>query len=167
MKHRFLLAVLLVLSTLPVCAAAVGGMFMEGRSQFSLVTGNAYAFDRNYFVIGGSVSHYVADGLGAGLSLERWTGESPAITKFSPFVQYIFSPLLAARPYVGGFHRHTRIDGLPAINSTGVRAGVLMASESNAFVSFGIVHETYQDCQAGIYGVCSETNPEVGIIFAF
>ena len=63
---RLLLAMLL-LAVLPVRAAGVGGMFGEGRSQFSLVAGNAYAFDNSYFVIGGSASYYVADGLGAGL----------------------------------------------------------------------------------------------------
>lgn len=61
--NRLLLTMLLLLSALPACAAGVGGMFGQGRTQFSLMGGNGYAFGNNYFVIGASVSHYVLDGL--------------------------------------------------------------------------------------------------------
>ena len=164
---RLILAMLLLVSALPVRAAGVGGMFGEGRSQFSLEAGNAYAFDNSYLVIGGSASYYVADGVGVGFSLEKWSGGGPGITKYSPFVQYVFYRASAAQPYVGAFYRHTVIAGLPSLNSAGARAGVLIASGSNAFVSVGVVHESYLDCQASIYRVCSETHPDIALIFSF
>jgi hypothetical protein len=165
--RRLLLAVLLILSAFPAHAADVGGMFGEGRSQFSLMLGNGYAFDNSYFVIGASASYYLVDGLGVGLSLENWSGGGPGITKYTPFVQYVFFPASRVRPYVGGLYRHTAIAGLPGINSVGARAGVLMASGSNAFVSIGVVHELYLDCQDSIYRVCSETYPDFSLTFWF
>lgn len=167
MISRYFLALWLALAALPANAAGVGGMFGAGRTQFSLVAGNAYAFDYSYFVIGGSVSHYLADGLGVGLSLENWSGDGPGITKYSPFVQYVFHQVPMAHPYLGGFYRRTDIEGLPGIGSTGARAGVMLATGANAYVSFGVVYEAYQDCQEALYRVCSETNPEVSIVFAF
>lgn len=164
---RLLLTMLLVLSALPVRAAGVGGMFEEGRSQFLLVAGNAHAFENSYFVIGGSASYYVADGLGVGLSLERWSGGGPGITKYAPFVQYVFYQASVVQPYVGAFYRHAAIAGLPDMNSAGARAGVLIGTGTNAYMSVGFVHESYLDCQETIYRVCSETYPDVTLIFAF
>ena len=164
---RLLLTILLLLTALQVRAAGVGGAFGEGHTQFSLVGGNAYAFDNRYFVIGGSVSHFVADGVSIGLSLENWTGNGPRITKYAPFVQYVFYQTPNVQPYIGTFYRHTAIAGLPSVKSTGVRAGVLSAAGSNAFVSVGIVHESYLNCQVSVYRVCSETHPELNLIFGF
>lgn len=165
--NRLLLTMLLVLSALPVRAAGVGGMFEAGRSQFSLVAGNAYAFENSYLVIGGSASYYVADGLGVGLSLEKWSGGGPAITKYAPFVQYVFYQASVVQPSVGAFYRHTTIADLPDINSAGARAGVMMAMGTNAYMSVGFVHESYLDCQETIYRVCSETYPDIALIFGF
>jgi len=164
---RLLLTMLLVLSALPAGAAGVGGMFGAGRAQFSLTAGNAYAFENRYLVIGGSVSYYMAEGLGVGLSVQNWSGDGPAINKYAPFVQYVLFPEFAVRPYVGGFYRHTAIEGLPSLKSSGARAGVLMASGKNAYLSFGIVYESYLDCQASIYRVCSETSPDINLTFGF
>lgn len=160
-------AMLLALPVWSVHAAGLGGMFDTGSSQFSLMAGNSYAFNKNYFIIGGSASYYVADGLGIGLSLENWSGNTPGITKYAPFVQYVFYRASAVQPYVGGFYRHTSIAGLPGINSVGARAGVLIASGAKAYFSLGIVQETYLNCQVSIYGVCSETYPELSLIFGF
>lgn len=165
--NRLLAAMLLLLSAFPACAAGVGGMFGQGRTQFSLMAGNGYAFNDNYFVIGASVSYYVVDGLGVGLSLENWSGGGPGITKYSPFAQYVFYQASAVQPYVGGFYRHTVVAGLPGINSVGGRAGIYIASGSNASVGLGLVHESYLDCQATIYRACSETYPEISIAFGF
>lgn len=165
--NRLLVTMLLVLSAFPVRAAGEGGMFAQGRTQFSLVAGNGYAFDNNYFVIGASVSHYVLDGLGVGLSFENWSGGDPGITKYAPFAQYVFYQASSVQPYVGGFYRHTSIAGLPGINSVGGRAGIYIASGSNASVSAGFVHESYLDCQETLYRECSVTYPEVTLTFGF
>jgi len=163
---RWVLTWLLVLP-FSTAHAGAGAMFGEGHSQFSLVAGNAYAFNQSYFVIGGSASYNVADGFGVGLSLERWSGDGPGITKYAPFMQYVFHQVPVMQPYVGTFYRHTSIEGLPSLKSTGGRAGVMLASGTNAYVSIGMVHEAYLDCQETIYRVCRETHPDITIIFGF
>lgn len=165
--NRLLVTMLLVLSAFPVRAAEGGGIFGQGRTLFSLIAGNGYAFDNNYFVIGASVSYYVLDGLGVGLSLEKWSGNGPNIIKYAPFAQYVFYQASPVQPYVGGFYRHTSVDGLPGINSVGERAGFNIASGSNAYFSAGFVHETYLDCQETVYRACSETYPDLSFTFGF
>lgn len=165
--NKLLLTMLLVWTAVPAHAAGAGAMFGEGRNHFSLGAGNGYAFDNNYFVFGASATHYVSDGLGVGLSVENWSGSGPGITKYSPFMQYVFVQASSVQPYVGGFYRHTAIAGLPAINSIGGRAGIYSAAARNAYVSAGIVHETYLDCQAALYVKCSETYPEISVTFGF
>ena len=160
--NRLLLAMLLLFSALPVHAA---GMFGQGRSQFSVMMGNGYAFDNSYFLLGGSASYYVFDGLGVGLSFEKWSGNNPGITKYSPFVQYVFYQASTVQPYVGGFYRHTVVDGLPDINSVGERAGINIASGDNAYVSLGFVQEVYLDCRNSVFSKCRETYSELGFTF--
>jgi hypothetical protein len=165
--NRLLLTMLLLSSAMPACAAGAGDMFGQGRTHFSLMVGNGYAFDNNYFVIGASASHYVLDGLGVGLSFENWSGGGPGITKYAPFAQYVFYQASSVQPYIGGFYRHTAIDGLPGINSVGGRAGIYIAAGSNAYVSAGFVHESYLDCQESVYRACSETYPDLSFTFGF
>ncbi len=165
--NRLLLVMLLLCPVLQAHAAGVGGMFGQGRSQFSVMMGNGYAFDNSYFILGASVSYYVLDGLGVGLSIEKWSGSVPGITKYTPFAQYVFYQTSTVKPYVGGFYRHTVVDGLPDINSVGERAGISIASGSNSYFSLGFVQEVYLDCQNTIYRKCSETYPELGFAFAF
>ncbi|MDX8385597.1 MAG: hypothetical protein R8M11_03660 [Gallionella sp.] len=165
--YRILLALWLSLAVMPVSWADTGGTFAQGHSQFSLVAGTTYAFEKSYIVIGGSASYNVMDGLGVGLSLEKWSGDGPGITKYSPLVQYVFYQVPGFQPYVGTFYRRTIIEGLPSINSTGYRAGVMVASGANAYLSIGFVNETYLDCQESIYRVCSETSPDISVIIGF
>jgi hypothetical protein len=166
--NRLLVAMLLILSVFPVSAAAEGGMFGQGRAQFSLMAGNGYAFDNNYFVIGASAAYYVLDGLGVGLSFENWSGSGPGITKYAPFVQYVFYQSSSSiQPYIGAFYRHTAIDGLPGINSVGERAGINIAAGSNAYFSVGFVQEVYLNCDESVYSTCRETYPDLGITFGF
>lgn len=165
--RRLLLIVILFSLAFPASAAVGNGVFGQGRSQFSLSGGNAYAFDDNYFVIGVSASYYVMDGLGIGLALEKWSGAKPGITKYAPFVQYVLYRESSVRPYVGGFYRRSVIDGLPDINSIGGRAGAIFTSGTNSYVSIGLVYETYLDCQAAIYRTCSSTYPDLSVTFGF
>lgn len=165
--NRLLPVILLLSMALPVHAAGVAGIFGQGHTQFSVTGGNGYAFDRRYFILGASVSYYVLDGLGVGLSLEKWSGNDPGINKYTPFVQYVFNLSSSVKPYVGGFYRHTVVDGLPDINSVGERAGINIASGSNSYFSLGFVQEVYLDCQNAIYRKCSETYPELGFAVGF
>jgi hypothetical protein len=165
--NKLLLAMLLMLSVFPVRAAEAGGMFGQGQIQFSLGAGSSHALNNNYFVVGASASYYVLDGLGVGMGFENLSGGGPGITKYSPFVQYVFYQMTPVQPYVGGFYRHTNITGLPGINSAGARAGIFIASGPNISLGIGFVHETYLDCQTSIYRNCSETYPDIGIAIVF
>ena len=164
---RLSLSILLLVLAFPAHASRAGAMFGQGKTQYSVIGGNGYAFGNRYFVLGAGVSYYVLDGLGVGLSLENWSGSGPGITKYSPFVQYVFNQASAVKPYVGAFYRHTSIGGLPSINSAGERAGIYIASAPNAYINLGFVREVYLDCQQSIYRSCSETYPDLGFTFTF
>lgn len=163
---RLFVTVLLLLSALPARAAAMGTMFDQGSTQFSLIAGSGSAFNNNYFVLGAGAGYYVRDGLGVGLTFEKWSG-NPGITKYAPFVQYVFLRDSRVLPYVGGFYRHTSFDGLPGINSVGARAGVYIAAGTNAYVGVGIVQENYINCQQSVYLACSATYPDLSFIIGF
>jgi hypothetical protein len=165
--NRLVLTMLLALTAFTAQAAGAGAMFGQGRTHFSLAAGNGSAFEKSYFVFGAGVSHYVIDGLGVGLSFESWSGGGPGITRYSPFLQYVYFQGAVVQPYIGGFYRHTAINGLPGIYSYGSRAGIYISAGPNAYVSAGFVHEKYIDCQATIYGTCSETQPDISLTFAF
>ncbi len=165
--NRVLIIMLLVLSVVPVQAANADAMFGLGNAHFSLSAGNGSAYDSNYIVFGASASYAVQDGLSVGLALEKWTGGGPAITKYSPFVQYDFNQVPIVHPYVAGFYRHTTLSGLPGIDSVGGRAGVSISSGFGPSFSIGIVHESYLACQQSVYRSCSETYPDVGMSVRF
>jgi hypothetical protein len=165
--NRLLLTMLLILTAFPASASDEAGMFGQGRTNFSLVAGNGYAFDSSYLVVGASATYYVLDGLGVGLSLENWSGADPGITKYAPFVQYVIYQASVVQPYLGGFYRHSSVSGQPSFESVGARAGFYIASGSNAYVSVGMVYESYLDCSNTVYSSCSSTYPEIGLTFAF
>jgi len=142
-------------------------MFAQGRTLFSLGAGSGYAFDNNYWVLGISATHYVFDGLGAGLDIENWSGGGPRIIKYSPFVQYVFHQASLMQPYIGGFYRYAAVSGLPGVRSAGGRAGVYIVSAPNAFIGAGIVYESYLDCRKTLDNSCSLAYPEISFTFGF
>ena len=165
--NRLMLTVLLVSTALPASAAEVGAMFGQGRTHFTLVAGNGYAYDNSYLVIGASGTYYVLDGLGVGLSVESWSGADPGITNYSPFVQYVIYQASVVQPYLGGFYRHSSVSGQPSFDSVGARAGFYLSSGSNAYLGAGMVYESYLDCSTAVYSSCSSTYPEITLTFAF
>jgi hypothetical protein len=167
MSRLLMAMLLLVLSALPVSAAGASELFGQGNTHFGLVAGNGYAFDESYFVIGASATYYVIDGLGVGLSIENWSGSSPGMTKYSPYLQYVYYQASKVKPYLGGFYRDTAISGQPSIYSYGSRAGIYVSSGRSAYFGAGFVHESYLDCDTKVYSTCSETYPEISFIFAF
>ena len=165
--NKLLLTFLLLFSMLPARAADVAGIFDQGSTQLSLMAGSGSAFNNNYLILGAGASYYVLDGVGIGLSYENWSGSSPGINRISPSVQYVFDRTSTWQPYVGGFYRHAFISGQPNIDSVGVRAGVYFASGRRSIFGVGLAYESYLNCQTAIYGSCSETYPEISIIFGF
>jgi hypothetical protein len=168
---RLLFAALVIAVVLtPVAradAADVGASFSQGRSRFSIVGGNGYAFNESYFVLGVGASYFVADGLNAGLDLEWWTGGDPGIVKVSPSLQYVFYQVPRVAPYVGAFYRRSYIQDIEDLNSAGGRAGVYISAGRNTHVGLGMVYESYFDCDESTYVSCSDTYPEVSFTVAF
>lgn len=159
--HFFSVLVLFAIS-LPANGA---GAFLKGSSNISLIVGSGSAFNQNYTVIGAGFSHYVIDGLSLGVTAETWSGASPSITKYSPHAQYVFQDA-QIKPYVGAFFRRTSIDGFVDLDSVGYRAGVYFNTRSDIYMSAGVVHEKYQDCNEAVFISCSDTYPEVVLSFA-
>ena len=158
---------LLLFMALPVSAAEADGMFEQGSTQFALIGGNGHAFNKRYFVIGASAGYYVLDGFGVGVSYESWSGDGPSIKNYAPYAQYVFYQASSVKPYVGGFYRHTAVDGQPGFNSVGGRGGVYIAASSNTYVGLGLLYEVNLDCQQTIYATCSASFPELSLIFRF
>ena len=165
--NRLVLTMLLVVTAFPANAAGGGAMFAEGRTHFSLMAGNGYAYNNSYLVIGASATYYVLDGVGVGLSLENWSGADPGITNYSPFVQYVIYQASVVQPYVGMFYRHSSVSGQPSFDSVGGRAGIYYSSGANAYLGIGMVYESYLDCTTAVYGSCSSTYPEITLVFGF
>jgi hypothetical protein len=165
--NKIILTMILVLSVFSAHAVKGGEMFGQGNTQFSLLTGNGYALETDYFVIGAGVSYYVADRLGVGLSYENWSGNGPGINKTTPSIQYVFDTASSIQPYAGAFFRHAAITSLPSLNSIGARAGVYFTSGSRSVIGVGFAYESYLNCQTAIYSTCSESYPEISIIFGF
>jgi outer membrane protein W len=164
---KFLLIVLLLLPTFTSRATFAGDFFAQGSSQFSLLAGSGTAYNNDYLILGVGVNYYLIDGLGVGLSYENWSGNSPSINQTSPSIQYVFSQGYSIRPYIGAFYRNTAIANQSSINSEGARAGVYFTAGSNSVIGIGLVYESYLNCQPTVFGGCSETYPEIALLFGF
>ncbi|MFZ5876589.1 MAG: hypothetical protein ACOYXU_09285 [Nitrospirota bacterium] len=162
------LAAAFVLTPVAEAAAAdVAGTFSKGRSRFSIVGGNGYAFNDTYFVLGVGASYFVYNGLSVGLDAEWWTGGDPGIVKVSPSLQYVFTDLASVAPYIGAFYRRSYVQDLDDIGSAGGRAGVYITAGRTTYVGLGMVYESYFDCNESTYVSCSETYPEISFSVAF
>lgn len=160
-------ALALAVSSAMAADVGVAGSFSRGRTHFVLTAGSGSAFDESYLVIGVGATYYLLDGLGAGLHLESWTGGDPDMTKLTASLQYVFHPMQAVRPYVGGFFRRTSIDGLADLDSVGARGGAYLGAGRNAYLGVGVVYESYLDCTKSVYRSCDSTYGEVSLTFAF
>lgn len=150
-----------------VNAAELAGSFSQGRSRFSIVGGNGYAFNESYLVLGVGASYFVLDGLSAGLDVEWWSVGDPGIVKVSPSVQYVFYQVPSVAPYLGGFYRRSYVKGLDDLGSVGGRAGVYIAAGRNTYLGLGMVYESYLDCNESTYVSCSDSYPELSVTVAF
>ena len=164
---KLLLSVFLLLAVLPARAYDGAGVFGQGSTQFSLLAGSGTAFNTDYLILGAGVNYYVLDGVGIGLSYANWSGNGPAINQVSPSIDYVFLRESSLQPYVGAFYRHSAIADQTAINSLGGRAGVYFTSGGNSVIGVGVAYESYLNCQAAIFGSCSETYPEISLVFGF
>ena len=145
----------------------VGGAFSQGRTHLYVTGGSGSSFGENYFVLGVGVEYYLINGLSAGLAYESWSGADPGFTTITPSVRYVFYGVKSLKPYVGAFYRRTDIDGLPSLDSLGVRAGAYVQAGRNTYIGFGGTYESYLDCQTSVYHKCDSIYPELSFAVVF
>jgi hypothetical protein len=143
------------------------GMFSKGSKQFTVMGGAGSSFDESYFVLGIGAGYYLANGWNVELQLESWMDGDPGIFKATAATNYVFYRLKRFSPYAGVFYRYTDIEDRDSLDSAGVRAGVYMAVGRNGYAGFGMVYESYMDCNSRIYVSCDTTYPEVSFAFSF
>jgi hypothetical protein len=148
-------------------APSDAGMFAKGKKQVTVVGGTGDAFNDSYIVIGVGGSYFVADGLNVGLQFETWTNGDPGIYKIAATMNYVFYKVPRVLPYVGTFYRYTDIDGLDSLSSVGGRLGAYLSVGRNGYAGFGMVYESYLDCDTRIYSSCDSTYPEASFVFSF
>lgn len=142
------------------------GPFAKGSKRVNVVGGVGSNYGQTYMILGGGVSYFVADGLSLGLAAEGWILQDPSFWKVSPEARYTFWKMDRFKPYVGAFYRKTFMsDPYDNFNSWGGRAGVAYR-QGGSFVSLGVVHEIYLDCNSDLWD-CSSTYPEMSFWFSF
>ncbi|MHB8845293.1 MAG: hypothetical protein ACYC7L_11180 [Nitrospirota bacterium] len=166
------IALLAAVASLFFCAARPAGAagndpFAEGSMRVSVLLGNGYAFDENYFIAGAGFGYYLAKGLEAGLDGEFWTGGTRGITKISPGLKYVLPTDSTLRPYIGAFYRRTIIENYDDLNSVGGRAGAYFVSGRGSYFGAGAVYEKYLSCTETAAFSCSDAYMEIILAFAF
>ena len=167
MNKRLITLLLLMLPIMPVQASGGVGMFGQGATQFSLIAGSGTAFNNDYLIFGAGINYYISDGVGVGLSYENWSGNTPGINQTTPSIEYVFYRSYPLQPYVGGFYRHTAIANQTSMNSVGGRAGFYFSAGPRSVFGFGLTYESFINCQPAVFGACSESYPEISLIFGF
>jgi len=153
----------------PASAQTVGGAFSAGRTELSVTGGSGSAFNNTYLILGVGAAFYVVDGLNVGLGAQGWFGGDPRIYNVTPSIEYVFYKVPTVKPYIGAFYRRTFIDGLPDLDSTGLRAGIYMEAGPRNYFGFGLVHQSFKDCDKRVYVNlnCDSNYLEVSFKFSF
>ncbi|MGE5808742.1 MAG: hypothetical protein ACM32I_06435 [Nitrospirota bacterium] len=141
--------------------------FAAGTARISLALGGATAFNRDYSVFGIGVGYFVADGIEAGLDVERWFGNSPRIEQASPQLRMGFNIEGKIKPFVGAYYRLTHIENYRDLDTVGGRAGLYVLAGRNAYLGVGIAQDFHLNCDRTVYASCSETFPELLVAVMF
>jgi hypothetical protein len=151
----------------PATAAAEGaGPFGAGHTELLLTGGSGYAFNDSYLILGAGAAVYLVDGLNVGLGAQYWFGGTRDIYNVTPSIEYVFyQPKI--KPYFGAFYRRTYIDGLPDLDSTGLRFGFYVEASRTSYFGFGLVHQRFNDCNSNAYIKCDSTYLEASLKFSF
>lgn len=147
---------------------ATRDLFSRGRTRASLSAAMGSSNGESYFVMGGGVGYYIANGLQLGVDGEAWLGNDPDIYKVTPEIRYVFTRIERLYPYVGAFYRRTFFSGkLDDLDSYGGRAGIYSSLGGRMYAGVGMVYEKYAKCDDRIYSACVATYPEFVIGAAF
>jgi hypothetical protein len=138
------------------------GAFGRGSIRLSLLIGSGFTRTDDYVIVGAGVGYYVIDGLELGLDYEIWFGGDPVFNRLSPGVKYVFYQVPVVKPYVGGFYRHTFVNGHEDYNFLGARGGIYIAPKPRGvYFGGGAVYEHQLSCSNSAYIDCDNVYPEI------
>ena len=146
-------------------AAGVGAAFSKGSTTLGLAAGSGSVGNESYFILGVGVGYYLLHGLEIGVDIQHWFSATPAITKISPQLRYVFTSAKTIKPYVGVFARRMYIENQEDNDSFGYRAGSYFSGNNGVYIGAGIVYEEYTDCTRFL--ACSNTYAEMIVTVSF
>lgn len=155
----------LLFSLLSFSVSGIAGPFSVGSKSLSVNVGSGRAFNDNYTIIGAGIGYYVVEGLQLSIDAEFWTGGERSIRKLSPGMQYVFTQSQEFKPYVGVIFKRAYIDGFENFDSIGTRVGAVISSQSNYYMSAGLVYEKDLNCNETTIVQCDDTYPELSLTF--
>ncbi len=166
MKDLALITSLVLLPLTMAHATESTDAFVQGQTYFTLEAGSGSAYNNNYLILGAGVNYFLEDGFSIGLTYDNWSGSSPGINQVTPSIQYVFYDAASIKPYLGAFYRRSFVNGQGDLNSAGVRVGGYIYASRHAAIGVGLAAEHYTNCQSA-FGACSQTYPEVSVIFRY
>jgi len=145
----------------------VHDLFRQGRVELEAGAGIGATNSATYLLLLLGGDYYLLDGLSIGAAGEAWVGAQPEIGDVSPQVRYVFlNAPWRFKPYVGTFYRRTFFNrAYSPTNSAGARAGLVFPFSSRAYLTGGLVYESYFGGANG-YLNGAELYPEIGLAFA-
>jgi hypothetical protein len=154
----------LLLATVLLPNSVETSPFSAGKTSLSFGLGNTT--DSDYFIVSGTIGHFVAQGLELGTSLNQWFGQEPSVTEAQPFVRYVIEiPEGSVHPYIKGTYSHYFVgSGLPDLDLVGGGGGIIYAGIGSAYIQVGAHYSrVLNECT----GDCDSVQPEVAILISF
>lgn len=136
------------------------GPFGKGTRRASFTAGWGRSFGDDYLLLGLGMGYFFRNNMALNLSLEKWLGSDPNVTKFTPEIQMVVPRPRGPRPYLAGFWRRAWIEDADDLSSIGGRAGIYNKIAGRSAGGIGVVYEHYLDCNDDIYNSCSQVYPE-------
>ncbi|HKO22933.1 MAG TPA: hypothetical protein VJX91_09805 [Candidatus Eisenbacteria bacterium] len=147
-------------STPPPAKQQPTGPFGKGTRRASFTAGWGRSFGDDYLLLGLGMGYFFRNNMALNLSLEKWLGSDPNVTKFTPEIQMVVPRPRGPRPYLAGFWRRAWIEDADDLSSIGGRAGIYNKIAGRSAGGIGVVYEHYLDCNDDIYHSCSQVYPE-------
>jgi hypothetical protein len=137
--------------------------FSRGSVRLTLLLGTGTTRDDTYFIIGGGLGYFIANGLEVGLDYEGWFFADPVLHRVSPETRYVFHMIPVIKPYAGVFYRRTFVmQDNPDYNQVGGRLGAYYVPRSGRmYIGGGAVYEKTLDCESSAYLDCDSWYPEI------
>lgn len=142
-------------------------IFSKGKMSIGAYLGKGESFERSYTIGGVNAEYCVVDNLAVGGLYRAWFGNTPTLNEFSLYSNYYFPVDRKFRPYLGVFLRQTSLSSelVDDFTSYGLRGGVSIIANRNAYVSLGYAAEYYDSCIFSDH--CYRTYPELTLGISF